>query len=63
MILIYNSTRNYCAVVIKKLMEQCGITIWDIEKVVNDIKYEGRKQGCHDVEEHSKDEEEDASTA
>lgn len=41
-------------------MAQCDIGIWDIETVLNDIRYENGKKGYHDVEEYYREDEQDS---
>ena len=40
---------------IKKIMGQCGITIEDVQKAVDEIKRPPGTLGYHDVEEYYKD--------
>jgi hypothetical protein len=46
---MHNSTKEYVKRCIIKLMDQCGINVWDIQDAINDMK------GYHDVEEYYKD--------
>jgi len=52
---MYNSTKEFVKWSILKLMEQCDINLWDIEKCCQELRYRDERKGYHDVEEYYKD--------
>jgi len=52
---MYNSTKEYVKIMIKKLMDQCDITIYDIQKAVDEIRHPLGTKGYHDVDEYYKE--------
>jgi hypothetical protein len=46
---MYNSTKDYVKRCVKRLMDQCGITVWEIQDAIDEMK------GYLDVEEFYRD--------